>query len=64
MSIFFSILILFVSVIILAAVSAAFISVYEKFFGSEPKKITLVIVNVIILVLSYYFIISPMIVKN
>ena len=58
MSIFFSILILFVSVIILAAVSAAFISVYEKFFGSEPKKITLVIVNVIILVLSYYFIIS------
>ncbi|MBL42036.1 MAG: hypothetical protein CMM49_05180 [Rhodospirillaceae bacterium] len=64
MSIFFSILILFVSVIILAAVSAAFISVYEKFFGSEPKKITLVIVNVIILVLSYYFIISPLIVKN
>ena len=64
MSIFFSILILFVSVIILAAVSAAFISVYEKFFGSEPKKITLVIVNVIILVLSYYFIFSPLIVKN
>ncbi len=52
------------SVIILAAVSAAFISAYEKFFGSEPNKVTLVIVNLIILVLSYYFIILPILSEN
>ncbi len=64
MNIFFSILVLFLSVVALAAISAAFISVYEKFFGSEPNKITLVLVNLVILVLSYYFIILPLIGKN
>ena len=59
MNFFYSILILFISVIGFAAISAAFISVYEKVFGSEPNRLILVSVNLLILALTYFFIISP-----
>ena len=63
MNFFYSLLILFLSVVGLAAISAAFISVYEKFFGSEPNRITLVFINILILGLVYFFIISPVLEK-
>ena len=57
----FVLLIILISVVFLAAVSAAFISVYEKFFDKEPNRFVLVIVNLCILSLTYFFVVSPLI---
>tara|TARA_Y100000768_G_C23433704_1_gene431678 strand:+ start:140 stop:334 length:195 start_codon:yes stop_codon:yes gene_type:complete len=63
MNFFYSILILLISVIGFAAISAAFISVYERFFGTEPNRLILVLVNLLILAVAYFFIISPVLEK-
>lgn len=60
MSTFKTILVIVVGIICFAAMSAAFISVYEKFTGSEPNRFLVFVVNILILIIAYFLVFIPL----
>ncbi len=54
-------IVVFISgMIVLAALSAGFISAYEKFIGKNPNKLLLIIFNISIVIIAYLLVIKPL----
>ena len=57
MSTLMTILVIVGGIICFASMSAAFISFYEKFTGSEPNRFLVFFVNILILVIAYFIVV-------
>ena len=60
MSTLVAILVIVSGIVCFAAMSAAFISVYEKYTGREPSRYLVVIINITILLVAYFLVIGPL----
>ena len=60
MSTLVTILLIVAGIVCFAAMSAAFISVYEKYTSREPNRFLVVIVNITILLVAYFVVVGPL----
>ncbi|MDC0073378.1 hypothetical protein OAK17_00850 [Alphaproteobacteria bacterium] len=55
-----TIVVFIIGMIVLAALSAGFLSAYEKFIGIKPNKFLVIIFNISIVIIAYLLVIEPL----